>query len=145
MSDSGVEPASAWTRPVPGPTALTGFFWTSGRDGRLRIHRCGECQRFHHPPSPACPSCHSRQVAPEVVSGAGVVHAFSINRQDWTRGKEGPFVYAVIELAEQKGLRVVSNVVECPPEEVFVGMAVSVRFLATEGVFLPLFAPERAS
>jgi uncharacterized OB-fold protein len=75
------------------------------------------------------------------VSGRGSVHSFSINMQDWTRSGEAPFVYAVVEMEEQAGLRMTSNVVDCPPEVVFVGMEVEVRFLPAEELFLPLFAP----
>jgi uncharacterized OB-fold protein len=135
------DPDTGWSRPLPYPSLLTRFFWESGSDGRLRFMRCAECRRFHHPPSPICPDCHSRAVAPEPVSGRGVVHSFSVNHQDWTRSGEAPFVYAVIELEEQKGLRMTANVVDCPPDAVFVGMEVAVRFLAVEDVHLPLFAP----
>jgi uncharacterized OB-fold protein len=80
-------------------------------------------------------------VAPEQVSGLGVVHSFSVNYHDWSRSGEAPFVYAVVELEEQADLRMTANVVDCPPDAVFVGMEVAVRFLAVEDVYLPLFGP----
>lgn len=102
---------------------------------------CADCGRFHHPPSPICPDCHSRAVAPRPVSGLGVVHSFSINYQDWSRSGEAPFVYTVVELEEQARLRMTANLVDCPPRAVFVGMEVAVRFLEVEDVYLPLFVP----
>ena len=63
----------------PGPE--DGFYWTSGADGHLRIAGCNDCSRLHHPPTPVCPYCHSRELEPKVVSGRGTVAAFTINHQ----------------------------------------------------------------
>ena len=41
------------------------FFWTSGADGRLRFARCQACGFWLHPPTPYCPSCDGREVAPK--------------------------------------------------------------------------------
>jgi uncharacterized OB-fold protein len=50
-----------------------------------------------------------------------------------------PYVVAIVELEE--GVRLLSNVVGCPPERVAIGMEVEVRFDAvTPEVTLPRFA-----
>ena len=57
-------------------------------------------------------------------------------------GTGGPFVIAIVELVEQEGLRFLTNIVGCPPEEVVIGMPVRVTFEQHEDVWLPLFAPD---
>lgn len=132
--------SNAAPRKLPVIDALSGFFWTSGADGQLRIQRCGACGHWQHPPLPRCPKCHSAEIAPQVVSGRGRVTSFTVNRQVWVAGLEQPFVFAVVELVEQAELYVFTNLL-CPPEEARIGMAVAVEFERHEDVWLPLFRP----
>lgn len=127
-------------RKLPVLDAETGFFWTSGADGVLRIQRCGDCGHWQHPPLPRCPKCHSAAVAPQAVSGRGRVATFTVNRQQWQRGMDVPFVFAAVELDEQAELYVFSNVL-CPPEDARSGLRVAVTFERQDDVWLPLFAP----
>ena len=154
--------ADAPTRPLPALTPETEFFWTSGADGRLRFLRCSDCYTYVHPPAPVCPSCSSRAVAPEAVTGRGTVLTFTVNHQPWGI-LEPPYVIAIVELAEQPGLRLTTNLVGIAPDDVRLhgspsqattprsgdrqsrrlhsGMAVQVRFEHDDDVYLPLFEP----
>jgi uncharacterized OB-fold protein len=114
------------------------FFWTSGADGVLRILRCNNCHFYIHPPSPICPRCLSRDVAPQTVSGRGRVETFTINYQQWIPGSE-PYVVAWVSLDEQPSVRLSANLIDVEPEEVAVGMEVEVTFEHVEDVYLPLF------
>ncbi len=134
------------TAPAPVPCKLpvldaeTGFFWTSGADGILRIQRCGDCGHWQHPPLPRCPACHGENIAPQPMSGRGRIASFTVNCQAWEAGLEEPFVFAAVELEEQKELYVFTNIL-CPPEKVRIGQAVSVTFETQDDVWLPLFRP----
>jgi uncharacterized OB-fold protein len=77
------------------------------------------------------------------VSGRGRVLTYTINHQVWTPDLAEPYVVAIIELEEQEGLRFLSNVVNCPPEDVEFGMPVTVVFEQLEDVWIPMF--ERAA
>jgi uncharacterized protein len=127
------------TWPIPAITEDSGAFWTGGREGRLLVTTCADCGFRTHPPSPRCPSCYGDRVAPRPVSGRGHVYSFTINRREWSPGLEVPYVIAVVELEEQPGLRLLTNVVDCPAEEVEIGMAVEVRFVERGAAFLPVF------
>jgi uncharacterized OB-fold protein len=116
-------------------------FWTGGEQGELRFLRCQRCGWWIHPPSPICPQCFSKDVAPDVVSGDAVVHTFTVNHQPWIPGFDPPYVVAIVELPEQDGLRLTTNIVGCEPEEVTIGMPVHVVFEQYEDVWLPLFRP----
>lgn len=128
-------------RKLPALTPDTTPFWHGGADGVLNIHRCAACQRWFHPPAPICPHCASFDVAPQPVSGRGTVASFTVNHQAWTPELAAPYVVAIIALADQPGLRLLSNVVGCKPAQVHIGMAVQVRFEQHEDVWLPLFEP----
>ena len=126
---------------LPALTPETTFFWQSGKEGRLAFMRCPACSFYVHPPLPICPRCQSRDVTPQFVSGDATVVSVTINRQPWEKGLECPYVIAIVELAEQPGLRLTTNVINCPIEAVHIGMKVRVLFDQREDVWLPLFEP----
>ena len=128
-------------RILPRLGGSTEFFWTSGADGHLRFLRCQRCGYYIHPPAPICPVDLSKDLAPEPVSGRGTVHTFTLNHQPWIPGYDPPYAVAIVELEEQEGLRLMTNVVGCPPEDVRVGMPVRVTFEHHDDVWLPLFTP----
>jgi hypothetical protein len=49
-----------------------------------------------------------------------------------------------VELVEQPGLRLTTNIVNTPPESVHIGMALRVLFSKAEDIWLPLFEPDPA-
>jgi len=132
-------------RILPRVTDRNRHFWTGGADGELRFLRCQDDGTYVHPPAPRCPVCWGKQLAPEAVSGDATVHTFTVNHQPWMPGPELPFVLAIVELPEQTGLRLTTNIVNCDPEKVTVGMPVRVTFEAhvdgDETVYIPLFEP----
>lgn len=116
------------------------FFWTAGADGVLRFLRCQACGYFIHPPSPRCPRCGSGRLAPEAVSGRGAIFSFTVNHQPWD-GSSEPYVIAIVELAEQAGLRLTTNIVDLAPQDVAIGQPVEVVFEDHDGIYWPLFRP----
>ncbi|GFG84058.1 hypothetical protein MALGJ_07340 [Mycolicibacter algericus] len=107
---------------------------------------------FFHPPGPACWRCRSTDVAPEPVSGRATVAAYTVNRQNWIPGFEPPYVVAIVELNDEPDIRLITNVVGVPMEDVRVGMPVEVFFedwTALPGnddsrIWIPLFRPARS-
>jgi uncharacterized OB-fold protein len=85
--------------------------------------------------------CLSGELATEVVSGRGTVHTFTVNHQAWRPDLDEPYVIAVVELDDAPGVRLLTNVVDCDPEAVAIGLRVRVRFEDHGDVHLPLFAP----
>lgn len=130
---------------LPALTPENEFFWKAGASGRLLFVLCPDCGFRVHPPLPICPRCHSRAVAPQPVSGLATVVSLSINRQVWEKGLEQPYVIAIVEIDEQPGLRLTTNIVNCAVDAVHVGMRVRVLFEQREDVWLPLFEPHGTS
>lgn len=117
------------------------FFWTSGRDGRLRFLSCSRCDYLVHPPAPVCPRCWCRQLAPREVSGRATLHTYTVNHQQWAPGTEEPYVIGVVVPDEQDDVRLTTNVIDVPVDQVRIGMELEVVFEDHEPVFLPLFRP----
>ena len=118
-------------------------FWHGGGAGELRFARCQDCRVYVHPPAPVCPDCLSRDLRPEAVSGRARVHTYTVNHQPWIPGFDPPYLVAIVDIEEQEGLRLTTNLVGCDAEEVEIGMPVKVCFEEYEdGIFIPLFEPD---
>jgi uncharacterized OB-fold protein len=116
-------------------------FWTGGEHGELRFLRCQADGTWIHPPAPVCPTCHSKDLTPEAVSGTGRVHTFTINHQAWIPGFDPPYAVAIVALPEQEGLRLTTNIVGCEVDDVVIGLEVRVLFEHHDDVWIPLFTP----
>jgi uncharacterized protein len=127
-------------RVLPPHDGPSGFFWRSGADGDLRFLRCSSCAYYIHPPTSFCPRCGGRDARPEIVSGRAVVYSFTVNHQPWD-GVDDVYVIGIVDIAEQQGLRLMTNIVGVSPEEVYIGMPVEVVFENHAPVYLPFFRP----
>jgi uncharacterized OB-fold protein len=80
------------------------------------------------------------------VSGRARIATFTVNHQPWMPGPALPYVVAIVEIDEQPDVRLMTNVVGCPPEAVRIGMPVRVVFEhhpdPDGDVWLPLFEPD---
>jgi uncharacterized OB-fold protein len=132
-------------RILPRLTDVNRHFWCGGEDGELRFLRCQDCGTYIHPPTPICPSDHSKNLKPEAVSGRATVSTFTLNHQTWMPGPEVPYVVAIVEIEEQPDVRLTTNIVSCDPQAVRIGMPVRVVFEHRPDpdgdVWIPLFEP----
>lgn len=126
----------------PRPTPETAPYWEGCREHELRMQRCGSCGQYQFYPRIICSSCMSDDLHWATVSGAGEVLSFTIVRRAVAEAynPEVPYVVALIQL--QEGPTMMSNVVECDPERVVVGMPVSVLFEDwSDEISMPKFRP----
>ena len=121
-------------------------FWEGTLAGELRIQRCLGCGLFRHLPTPMCPECSSLEYEWTAVSGRGFVYSYVIVRHPVhpaIREKEQtPYNVCVIELEEQAGLRICSNVLNVSPEDISIDMRVQATFVPASddpNVVLPVF------
>jgi uncharacterized OB-fold protein len=143
------------TRMEPPVGAESGPFWEATREGRLLIQWCTACDRGIFYPRSFCPYCAAdgthtghlsdaadpAQLEWRQASGKGTVHAVTVEHKPSAPFANGePYTVALIDLDE--GVRMLSNVVGCPAEDVTIGMAVTVDWEPlTDGRQLPLFRP----
>ena len=131
-------------RILPQLTPENEHYWKGGARGELTFLRCGACGTYIHPPSPLCPECLSKQLAPAAVSGRARLLTWTVNHHPWIPGFEPPYLIAIVEIEEQRGLRITTNLVNCTPGELRLDLPVRVLFEEREdGIFLPLFEPAR--
>lgn len=117
-------------------------FWDAAREGTFLVVRCAGCGRAHHYPRPFCPFCWSEDVSWETASGHATLYTYStVYVNDMAPFAERlPYVAAVVDLAE--GPRVMTNIVDCDPAELRIGMDLAVAFrVLTDEVTAPVFRP----
>ena len=132
---------------LPELTDRNRHFWQGGERGELVFLRCRDCGYYLHPPIPVCPVDQSKDVRPAAVSGRATLASFTINHHPWLPGFETPYVVAIVEFPEQAGLRLTTNLINCPsPEEIRIGLPVRVVFRHHEDpggdVWVPIFEPD---
>ncbi len=135
------------TRPMPRADALTQGFWDATAEGRLAIQRCAACRTFQHPPRKICQECGHLEVAFENVSGRGRLWSWTTTHHNIVAGFEEalPYQCLLIELDEQKGLFVLSDLADRSIEaELKLGMKMRVVFSEplANGAVLPQFEPD---
>lgn len=117
-------------------------FWDATRDQRLVLPWSTASGMPIWYPREVDPAAPDAAIEWREASGEGVVYAASVHHRPGPGRDEadGPYVVALIELAE--GVRMMSNVVGCPPYDVTVGMPVRLVWEPlSDGRHLPQFAP----
>jgi uncharacterized OB-fold protein len=116
--------------PRPQIEPLTEPFWAAAREGRLVIQRCTDCGAFRHLPHAMCGSCQSTAHEWVASAGRGVVYTYTIATHPVHPATKAvvPYNVVVVKLDDCGGVLVPSNIVDCPPEDVHVGMAVEIVF-----------------
>ena len=133
----------AWARPIPDPDPGERPFYEAADRGELVYQRCPACDHAQFHPRPLCVSCGGD---PEwaTASGRGTVYTFTVVRQNHASPfREAlPYVVAMVELEE--GVRMLTNVTGCAPDDVHVGMAVEAYAVALgNGLAVPFWRPAR--
>jgi uncharacterized OB-fold protein len=137
-------PSAPWRSAVPVPDAESEFYFEALRRHELMILRCQEpsCRRWIHYPLAACPQCHGFEVAPERTAGRGTVYSYTAVNREFTPNYPPPYIAALVELDEQPGLRILSNIVGCRAADVAIGMRVQATFADYRTHSLVYFEPE---
>jgi len=106
----------------------------------LRLPFCAACELWIFPPTVLCSVC-SSETEYRRVSGRGRVFTYTVNHHAFNPELAVPYIIAIVELVEQEGLRFTTNIVNCEPEAVTVGLSVRVLFEAQDDIFVPVFEP----
>lgn len=127
--------------PIPEVTPVNRQFWDGTAIGELRIRSCKACGTRFRFVTEWCPSCWSTDLDWQAASGRGKVASMTVVHMAPYESVAArvPYVLALIELDE--GPVMMSNVVDCDPEEVKVGMPVQVTFEPRGELQLPQFKP----
>ena len=101
---------------------------------------------MQHRPRGLCATCLSDDIEHFVASGRGEVYTYSVVRQNQMPAfaKAVPYVVSYVQLEE--GPQLLTNIVDCDPDTVEIGMAVKVDFVPTQAkdgnlLGVPRFVP----
>jgi uncharacterized OB-fold protein len=131
-----------YKKPIPRVDEESRPFWEACARHELYVQKCRSCGKTFYYPRSFCPEDLSQELEWVRCSGKGKVYTFTVTRQNQGAGFRDnlPYVMAYVELDE--GVRMLTNIVGCKPEEVKIGMSVEVTFEdATPEVSIPLFKP----
>ena len=134
-------------KPLPVANAETRPYWQAAANQQLLIQKCKDCGHMQFYPRLICTECSSRAVEWHAASGRGNVKSFTIIRRAVSAAFEADVPYVVAIVALEEGPTMMSNIVECDPERVHIGMAVGVIFeqrldeAGAASVVVPQFRP----
>jgi len=132
-----------YNKPLPVIQSWSKPFWDATRERRLLIQECRDCGKKIFYPKKYCPECRSTDIGWVESSGEGKVYSFSTLYLGVHPKFEdnAPYTIAIIELNE--GVRLMSNIVNCNPQDMQCDMPVKVAFEdVTEEITLPKFEPK---
>ena len=141
MSDSGADPMTdSYIKPLPVLEGLAGEFYSFCKQGELRFQRCGACGQWRHVPREMCAACGSSQWSWERSNGRGTLFTWTTAARPLHPGFKDSAPYAPVVVEMEEGVRLLSEMSDCTPEELEIGMPVEVEFTAvTDEVTLPRF------
>jgi len=136
------------SRPVDGPTKIqrvepienydSEHYWQGLREGKLLIQRCSDCQILRHPPQPMCEHCQSTHWNTIESSGKGSIYTYTVMHYPEIPPFDYPNTIVLVELDE--GVRLVSQLEDCKPDQISIGMAVTMHIKEVQpGMSLPIF------
>jgi uncharacterized protein len=129
------------TKPVPVTQPWSEKFWEGAKQGKLFIQVCKDCKSKIFYPRKFCPECWSGNLDWIEASGKAKIYTFS-TAYSMVEPKfmdELPYTIAYVDLEE--GIRMMTRIVDCKPEEISFDMDVEVLFHERNGYFLPYFRP----
>ncbi len=128
------------SKPLPAMRELTKEFYDWCRQRELRFQRCISCGAWRHVPREACADCGSLEWEWARSSGRGKVFTWTVVARAMHPAFQADVPYAVTVIEMEEGVRLVSTVLDCPPDELRMDMPVEVVFEdATSEVTLPRF------
>ncbi len=130
-------------RTLPDVEPHTEAFWTGGQVRPADDQPVPVLPALRPPPRTHVPLLPQQETSTAVaVSGKATVVSYTVNHMPWVPDLPVPYVFAAVELDEQPGLRLSTEIVNIDPEAVFIGMSVKVVFEQQEEIYLPLFEPQ---
>ena len=136
---------NASKRPLPEVRPFSKPFWDGTRAHKLLVQHCCDCDALIFYPRRECPECWSVKLDWKEAAGRAVLYSFSITYEGVEEKfiDDLPIILAWVDLPE--GFRMTTNIIDCDPGDVYIGMELEVAFRAvTDEVTLPFFRPARS-
>ncbi len=131
-------------RPLPEIQPFSKPFWDGASAHKLLIQHCCDCDSLIFYPRRECPECWSTNLDWKQSSGKATLYSYSITYEGVEEifADDLPIILAWVDLEE--GIRMTTNIIDCEPDDVYIGMELEVAFRPlTDEVTLPFFRPAR--
>ena len=136
-------------KPVPVPDETSAPFFAGARAGRLMLLRCRACATFCSPiayigvPLRArCVNCFSGELEWSASSGRATLYSYVIMHQVYDEAFAAEIPYNIVLVETEEGVRLTSQVVDCPNDQLEIGMPLEVTFeRMSDAVAVPKFRP----
>jgi uncharacterized OB-fold protein len=137
----GIAMAQAeYTKPLPAMMGLTKPFYDWCKQRELRFQRCTQCGTWRHVPREMCPECGSFEWEWAKSSGRGKVFTWTVAARAMHPAFLDDIPYAPVVIEMEEGVRLLSQVIDCQPDQLKIDMPVEVVFDdVTPEVTLPKF------
>ena len=129
--------------PLPDVAAVDKPFWDAVQNGNFLLQKCKRCGRLQFLPRPVCLDCFGMDLDWQESEGIGKIYSYTSvfapmrpapRRQVDETGV--PIIFAAVDLNE--GVRVLSEIVDCQPDEIKIGADVRVCFYKAPGTSFKL-------
>jgi uncharacterized OB-fold protein len=128
------------SRPLPETDRELGPFFAAAKEHRLVVQRCDGCGALRFPPRELCSQCLATAASWVDVSGRGEIFSYNVMHQIYHPAFAAEVPYAVVVVKLTEGPKITSNLVDCPPDQIHIGMPVEVVFEpASPEITLPKF------
>jgi len=135
----------AYTKPLPFMDGTSGEFYEFCKKQELRFQRCTKCGKWRHVPRDMCAECGSWDWEWAKSTGRGKLFTWTVVTLPMHPAFKDEVPYAVCLIDMEEGPRIVSRVVDVPPQDLRMGMPLEVFFEAvTPEVTLPRFRRTKA-
>jgi uncharacterized protein len=124
----------------PPVTPTSEPFWEATRQRLFLLQWCTACHHAIFFPRDICPNCLGGSLEWRPSPGTGAVYSYTVEHHPQNPNLTAPYTIALIDLDED--VRMMSNVVGCDPQDVRIGMRVSITWEElSDGRNLPQFEP----
>jgi uncharacterized OB-fold protein len=131
---------TAYKRPLPRRRGMAGEFYEYCKKHELRFQRCTDCGTWRHVPRDMCAKCGSFNWAWAQSSGKGKLFSWTTVMQPMLPQFADRVPYSPVVIEMDEGVRILSELVDVPNEELRLGLPVEVAFDdVTPEVTLPKF------
>lgn len=94
---------------------------------RLEAGKCAKCGKIYYPPRQVCPECHGREFDTVQLSREGKIVTYTVIHVGPSQfASQTPYAMGIIEVAP--GARLMTQIVDCDPDKLQIGMPVKLEF-----------------
>ncbi|HMA72093.1 MAG TPA: Zn-ribbon domain-containing OB-fold protein [Xanthobacteraceae bacterium] len=131
----------AGQRPAPVPCNFTKPFWDAARECKLLLQYDPDAGKYQFYPRPISIFSGRRNLEWREASGKGTIYTYTVSYKAPPPFKGvSPFIVVTVELSE--GVRVMTNLINCPPDQVKIGMPVRLAWVKAGELNFPVFEPD---